>query len=262
MKIYRLDSSEDSMALASKGNTIVTEQVRMAKGKPLNERWAPQEVYTYKKGKKRDFPHLRSGFPIFIPKVIEVVHDLIDKKVELLPLLHEELELYLGNVTEIVDCLDVEKSNPRYYEFSFRNERIAGNETIFKIPERIHADVFVTDAFRDRVLQAKLKGFEFTEVWDTGTTDDMRQEQQQKYEDLLASIDRNKGQEFAWNDMYAMVEAGKAMASGKWKLQADANGEIWLGQLADDLAYHWMIPAFYPLPLYDMKWHEAERSAM
>lgn len=48
--------------------------------------------------------------------------------------------------------------------FSFFREPLL-EMTVFKVPQCILTEVFVTDPFVERVKAAKLKGFEFPLVW-------------------------------------------------------------------------------------------------
>ena len=41
------------------------------------------------------------------------------------------------------------------------------NQHISKIANQLHATVFVSDAFRNRVIESGLVGFEFVELWDS-----------------------------------------------------------------------------------------------
>lgn len=53
-------------------------------------------------------------------------------------------------------------------ECSLSIKRLLVESPFFQIPEI--SRVFVSDEFRDLVLSSKLKGFEFTEVWDSEFT--------------------------------------------------------------------------------------------
>lgn len=88
----------------------------------------------------------------------------------------------------------------------------------FVLCYRGRGEVIVSDAFRDRVLEAKLKGFEFKEVWDSEVTEEMERERQRKYEEMLASIERNKGKEYFLGRSVCDRENRKG--DGKRKMEA------------------------------------------
>ena len=49
-------------------------------------------------------------YHLFLQKAIEVVFDLIKRKVEILPLVHERYECYAVNVLNVLDCIDYENA--------------------------------------------------------------------------------------------------------------------------------------------------------
>jgi hypothetical protein len=94
---------------------------------------------------------------------------------EFLPLICDEAEWVLFNVTRIVDALDVPASKIAYFkstpgkvmafdEMVFKPQALAG-EIIFRIPQRSSSDIFVTDAFVRLIEAHGLVGFELKPVW-------------------------------------------------------------------------------------------------
>ncbi len=82
---------------------------------------------------------------------------------------------YVINVTTVLDCIDYEKAEYKAFDdgsvmyftkYAFRRD-IIKKLNIFKTIEFPNADVFVSDEFRDRVLNHGLLGFNFVEVWDS-----------------------------------------------------------------------------------------------
>ncbi|SEN79693.1 imm11 family protein [Paenibacillus sp. OV219] len=171
----------------------------------------------------------------------------------------------------VIDCIDYERSIPTYFKSSgrlsgfkkiaFVPEKIK-DIPIFKVPEHTVTRIYVSDAFRNAVLDSKLKGLDFNEVWDSEITEDMARQKEQKYADMLANIEKNKGEEFDWNTAAKLMESGKAVASGKWKLQADVNGNMLIGQLAMDGSYSWVEPFYIPPVLLELNWHEIEKTML
>jgi hypothetical protein len=93
---------------------------------------------------------------------------------EVLPVLFDEAAFAIFNVTNVVDALDEQASDVKYFtssgrvmaidRFVFKPELVK-NEWIFKIPQCPEAHNFVTDRFVQVVRDAGLRGFGFTKVW-------------------------------------------------------------------------------------------------
>jgi hypothetical protein len=93
---------------------------------------------------------------------------------EVLPVLLDEAPFAIFNLTNVVDALDEQASDVKYFtssgrvmaidRFVFKPE-VVKNEWIFKIPQRPGAHNFVTDRFVQVVRDARLRGFGFTKVW-------------------------------------------------------------------------------------------------
>jgi hypothetical protein len=83
-------------------------------------------------------------------------------------------EYFLFNVTRVIDALDESKSDIVRFQGKskildieshyFCEEKLA-RTAIFKIPQIVTMDVFVTDLFVERVQTEGLKGFRFPLVW-------------------------------------------------------------------------------------------------
>lgn len=271
MKVWELSAAEASMSLILKNRDedkhLFSDHFA---GEPMKEWWVPVKLLTYKKGRYKDFPYFRNGSPVFTKKTFDTLYTLICDYVEFLPILHDELELKLINVINVVKAVDYSRSKIRsmsdgtftgFYSICFLEEAVKGHP-IFKIPEYPRSRVFVSDEFRKRVLDAKLKGFDFEEIWDSEITEEMDNVREQKYADMLAEIERNKGIEYDWNEAVQKVKAGQAMASGKWRLQTDKTGNMLIGQFAENCELYWSDPIYIPPILLILKWHEIEKSDM
>lgn len=130
---------------------------------------------------------------------------------------------------------------------SFEKNKVI-NYHIFKIPEQPTIRVFVSDVFRQRISEAKLKGFNFIEVWDS-------EEKDKETKEIPLIVGH-----IPYVDATKLVLNGKAIASGKWKVQKDKTGNILIGELLDDGKYHWIDPVYYPPIFHDMLWLEVELS--
>jgi len=143
-------------------------------GTSIKCNWSKIKVKTLQEVQFSDFPSLIPGVPVFSKNALKCLGDLISESVEVLPLLHEKEEFYAINVIRVLDCVDYEKSEykkfassgriMRFTKYEFYKERII-NIPIFKIVDEPSKRPFVSDAFRNCVLENGLKGFEFKEVW-------------------------------------------------------------------------------------------------
>ncbi|MDR6224015.1 imm11 family protein [Desmospora profundinema] len=152
---------------------------------PIADGWENLEVYTLTEGYKSDFPHFwgESFVPVFSEKALNVVHDLIENQVEILPLSHPEHKYFVIHVLNVIDAIDFDKSLPKrilksgrksgFKKYSFVPEKIIGQQ-MFKVyydDGRVHSQFFVSDGFKDRVTSSSLVGYEFIEVWDSEKAD-------------------------------------------------------------------------------------------
>ncbi|WP_192181618.1 imm11 family protein [Mesorhizobium amorphae] len=140
---------------------------------PVMQRIADDDrVYLYS-----DFPWLGEHAPLLRKPAVDALAASLQPYGQLLPLRGEEVWLF--NVTNVIDALDKERSQIVTFEdgdilaierYAFHADRI-GNAEIFKLPMRA-SSVFVNDVFVDRVRNAGLKTVSFKPVW---TSDEARQ---------------------------------------------------------------------------------------
>lgn len=197
-----------------------------------------------------------------------MIDDLINKEIEFLPLIHDDLNLFIMNVTNILECVDWERSSfERYPTGKFSNfnklvfdfNKITSDTSIFKIKE-MKTSVFVSDSFKQLIEKNELKGIEFSVVCDSEFTEEMERQQQMQYQTALAEIERNKGIEFGYDEALDKTNEGRAVASREWKMQRDAQGRLWLGSLTLGLTYQWLRPVYIPPILLLQQWHEVKKT--
>jgi hypothetical protein len=121
-----------------------------------------------------DFPTLIPNIPVFSRKAVESLKDMLEPNGELLPIKCDNENFLLFNVTRVIDALDEFHSVLKRFKcdgsimdidrHAFIPEKIK-EETVFKIPQMVTMDVFVTDWFVHRVKFSRLKGFRFSLVW-------------------------------------------------------------------------------------------------
>ena len=123
------------------------------------------------------------GIHLISQKAAAALHDIWDKHAILYPVLLEdkpEEPYYMVVVHTVIDCLDREKSigykaleetergQKGYFdlvdEWVMREEEIGDNE-LFVLPDS-NTEIYTTEAFKQRVLQAGLTGFCFVRYFD------------------------------------------------------------------------------------------------
>lgn len=260
MPQYQLEKSNDINRNDVDGNKI------MFDGKEIPD-W---EVLEFKsvtnKKSKSDLIKLLNGTPVFTKNSQLRLNPYIEKYVQYLPIKHD-LDLVLVNVINVIECVDYKRtiirSNPwntfSGFEKLYFLEEFVRDEYIFKLKENPHNFVYVTDAFIEIVLNAKLKGFEFIEVWDSECTPEIELNKQNAFEQKV-NENNQSDTKLSWDQGYSVIENGGAIASGAWKLQRDKHGVIMLGQLTLDLKYVWIDPAFFPPVLFSLDWIEIDKS--
>lgn len=134
----------------------------------------------YPRGEVGDFEILYGTRPPVLSKrAVDELRDLLDENGQLFQAPSREGKFFFYNVTTVIDALDTSRSeieyftqSPKYprpkrihtvkrYEF-FEAELKAA--TIFKVPQ-LWLELFVTDAFVQRVGESRLTGFDFHQVW-------------------------------------------------------------------------------------------------
>jgi hypothetical protein len=256
MKVY-IWSCKDSFLTFANDDYISRYRSQFI-GKPMADHWEEVHVPLVDEklnSKIYDCSNMLST-PIFSDRAVRVLMNSLEGKAEILPYEHPTEIYYAINVINLLDCLDLTKSivvkNPRYNnitdvkKYAFV-EDLVSKETIFKLPQFKSHPIFVTDHFRDKVIEGKLTGFEFIEVWDSNATDEQ-----------VLKIPIYHGPSYSYKEADALVEQGKTLASDKWVMQKE-NGELYVGELMLNGTYSWMIP-IYIIPIFlDMRWHVVER---
>ena len=121
------------------------------------------------------------GIHLISQKAADALHDIWDKHATLYPVLLEdkpEEPYYMVVVHTVIDCLDREQSigskaleetargQKGYFdtvtEWVMRKEEIGDNE-LFVLPDS-NTEIYTTEAFKQRVLQAGLTGFGFAKT--------------------------------------------------------------------------------------------------
>nr|WP_154960466.1 hypothetical protein [Paenibacillus xylanexedens] len=269
MKIYRISGHSKSMDINLEDSSSEHLLNSDFNGNPLGELWSPVKVITLQKRSYHDFPDFTLGKLIVTDKVREVMAIPLQTQVEFLSLLHESLDLSVVNVINILDCVDWKRTDvmytskgrfSRFNKIVFELSKVPSGTYIFKIKETASHQIYVTEEFKQLVEQYKFKGLDFTLVFDSEFDENEESRQNQEYEKMLVEIERNKGQEYSYDEARELVDQGEAMASGPWKMQLNKHGQFVQGELLKDLSYQWMIPTYIPPVLLLKSWHKVKRS--
>lgn len=141
----------------------------------FNKTWRPIEVIPYDEHLPTcDFPHLIGGFLVFSQKAKEAMYELVAPYGEFLLMKHESgEELFLFNILNYIEALDLQKSKVSRYEssgrirdihqYSFVPEKVNG-QIIFKMPFKT-VRIYVTDTFVQKIREHELTGLEFKHIW-------------------------------------------------------------------------------------------------
>lgn len=175
MKIWHLDADVNNF----ENLTPIKEKdwnILRFDGTRLLDAWTPVAVRVIEEREKSDTPGLSGGIPVFSPKAVEVLKDLMEDSVEILPLRCRRGEYYAINVLNVLNCIDYEKAKFKRFQssgrimlfnkYTFKPECVK-SEHIFKIIDEPARRPFVSDEFRNRVLDNELIGFKFELVWNS-----------------------------------------------------------------------------------------------
>ncbi|AYE33971.1 imm11 family protein [Clostridium septicum] len=182
MKIWSLEEDVnhyEHITLDDRNNLNWIDFGDMFNGKSLKDNWTPIRVCLIEHGgklKKGDMPYLSPGKPIFSKSAVTILKDLLEGYAEILPIEYDLQELFIINVTNHIEAINYEKSDVEYMrdgkrilsvnKYYFKIE-VVKKQHIFKIVNQLNGTVFVSDDFRNRVIEGGLQGFKFVEVWDS-----------------------------------------------------------------------------------------------
>lgn len=106
-------------------------------------------------------------------KSYKILYPYIKNEAQIFKVKCENDNLYVVNITNIIDCLDYDKSEIKHFPSSGRVMRVVNyvfkieklkNTTIFKLPEFPKGISYVTDRFKNIVEENNIKGFKFKEL--------------------------------------------------------------------------------------------------
>ncbi|MGC7873762.1 imm11 family protein [Desulfosporosinus sp. SYSU MS00001] len=183
MRIYKLKSDVENYEWL----TLVNEEDwrmmnHLFNGQPAAEKYRSIQVIKMNDQDRdrplSDCPYLMPGISILNQKAIDKIWHLFSPYSELLPLSSYEGKFYIVHVTNILDCIDYQKSifkrfknSPesqimRFIKYAFHSDKV-GSNLIFKIIDQPKSTVFVTQEFVNYVNSTDITGLKFDLVWDS-----------------------------------------------------------------------------------------------
>lgn len=169
MEFYRYIPDSDEYHSLELPDSVPTSWFNQWDGRPLSESWSPMRLNAYYRSAIGNFPHLAGHLPVFDENAWIALKPLICNYVEALPLEKPEQdwqEIYMINVTTILDCLDFKKAQVDRFEegiifnirhYAFRSN-IFSQTPIFRIKDCELYTVIVSSEFREVVESNRLKG--------------------------------------------------------------------------------------------------------
>ena len=179
MRIWMLINEADEYAWFEPAEKWDWNRMRSFDGRNHKETWEPIKIIRMEPELEQefgDFPCFSDGVQIFSDRVIDVIEEMIGNSVEFLPTITDEGVFWLVNITNVVNCIDYEKSQFRSFsssgrimvfeKYSFVEEKVR-NEDIFRIVDMPYYRPFVSDRFKEVIEANDFKGFIFKLVWDS-----------------------------------------------------------------------------------------------
>jgi hypothetical protein len=237
------------------------EQLEFLKGEPFQGNWIPHKVSLFHKSKKyTDFPVFwqSSGSLIVSDKALKLLENILSEFVQFLPLAHEKYTYYLGNVTNVVDCLDENNCEINRFsdgristieKYAFFIDKVK-DQLIFKIPQELNGDFFVSEKFKEIIESSKLKGYQFRLAWDSEIS---WRDKEEKLIKLVNEINSAVGPRYSFEEAMGFVNKGYVVVSDRFAV-AKINNVIVTGGLRFDGSYHWSNSSTYPPIFHSFKW--------
>jgi hypothetical protein len=212
---------------------------------------------TFETKKMRDTIHIGSGMVAFSEKAVEIMMPFLNGNVQILPLVHPTQKYYLLNVTNVIDALDYDNSEflklrsgkkVKVKQYVFKEDFVI-NQDIFKI-KQFTSDVYVSDRFRQSVIDNKLTGFNFIELWDSYEVPESELPEPMEWQDPINS------ESFSFeNAMKNAENTGNTYRSGRWRLRYDQNGDLEIGEVTKNGETYFNVLIYIPPILLTQKWY-------
>lgn len=176
MKIWILDCDVNNYENLMWREKLNLSEMQSFDGREKQRTWKPIKVKRMYNRKFSNTPGFSPHIPVFDQKAIMALCDFLKENAEVLPLNCEDGDFYAINVTNVLDCIDYEKAVYktfkdgkriiRFMKYSFDLSKVK-SQHLFKIRDGLLMRPFVSDEFRNKVLECGLTGFKFELVWDS-----------------------------------------------------------------------------------------------
>lgn len=120
-----------------------------------------------------DVTSINTSSYIINEKAYKILFPYLSNHCQIFELMNENQLFYVVNVTDLIDCLDYDKSELLYFSSSnrvmevekyvFKTEKLK-NATIFKLPEFPKSISYVTEKFKKVIEDNNITGFKFKEL--------------------------------------------------------------------------------------------------
>jgi hypothetical protein len=176
MRVYQLAADADRYRPLTVVHEHDFQKLSALHDQPIPLRWVPVQVeWLDERDSLRkpiaDFPSF-GGVLVFRQTALDALEDLLESNGVILPLQMSGESVFAYKVTCEVDALDEDRCDLTRFStgrimgvqrFAFFPGSIDG-VPIFKVPQ-LRSQVFVTDAFVERVREWSLTGFVLNQVW-------------------------------------------------------------------------------------------------
>ncbi|HYK74648.1 MAG TPA: suppressor of fused domain protein [Pseudoneobacillus sp.] len=172
----RVDPTVDELwGKDDKSNQVMSDRKGLT-GTSMKDTWKPIELVTIEPGDKGDMISYGKNTinPIFTKKAVEVLKDLIQDSVEILPIHHDQYDGYLINIVNVLDCLNEENTKMSKWgvieKYDFIEEKVKDQHIFFAYKKKTASPTLVpivSEDFKQRVEGNELRGFRFTSIWNS-----------------------------------------------------------------------------------------------
>lgn len=176
MKVWKIVEEADTFAsIQPKGKIDWIDFSSNFDGTPIKKNIEFPEFELNNSGNRKIgiFPHLTPGVLIVSSKGFELLKDN-QNEIEMFKVVIDTETYYIGNVINLIACLDYANSSIKTYpnskkilrikKFSFFEDQLT-DVSIFKIPEMNTSMIFVTDKFKKMYDMGGYEGLKFVEVY-------------------------------------------------------------------------------------------------
>lgn len=177
MKIWRIQADQNRYASFTSTPTLSIEELRAIDGRSLASNWETRKLDCTNDSNLPFGDVVGFGAYFLVnASVLQLFIDLGISGIEYLPMEYQGITYYLPNVTEMIDCLDKQRSKALYSpsnkdrilfvnKYCF-HEHLIGEKIMFRLKDEPHRIAFVTETVVSALREAGMKGFCYELVYD------------------------------------------------------------------------------------------------